>query len=238
MIEYVVQSGPLRGFDGIFDNRFDKLKHVADFHTIQITGKPTTQRIHIAKLSRSSERELAFVSTFFASVAAGHGAVFTMRDAASSRASELVKKLNRQDELRLAGEPQLTYHYHKYGTAEDDLVLVSLANFTTDFQFLAGCVPPVEGVMAFYLTSSPYDLFDIHWQRACRDSEKAKDDRIRRDSLSIANQAQVTFFMDSDGSYSVILNPKVTDVEAIEGKITTAGEKAGMKITFGPSLFS
>lgn len=238
MKEYVVQSGPLRTFDALFDNRFDKLKHVGDYHTIQITGKPTTQRIHIAKLSRSTERELAFVSTFFASVAAGQRTVFTMRDVAAARGQDLIHKLNRQDELRLKGEPELVYHYHTYGTAEDTLVLVSLVNFTTDFQFLSGCVPPSEGVMAFYLTSSPYDLFDIHWQRACRDSLKAKDDRIRRDILAIANEAQVTLFMDSDGSFSVLLHPKVTDVEAVEQKITAAGAQAGMQITFAPGLFS
>lgn len=238
MKDYVVQSGPLRGFDALFDNRFDKLKHVADFHTIQITGKPTTQRIHINRLSRSTERELAFVSTFFASVAAGQRAVFTMRDAAAARGAELIKKLNRQDELRLAGEPELPYHYHKYGTAEDDVVLVSLANFTTDFLFLSGCVPPAEGVMAFYLTSTPYDLFDIHWQRACRDSLKAKDDRIIRDILAVAHQAQITLLMDSDGSFSVVLHPKVTDIEAVEQKITLAGATAGMQIIFAPGLFS
>jgi hypothetical protein len=236
--DYVVQSGPLRGFDALFDNRFDKLKHVADFHTIQITGKPTTQRIHFNRLSRSTERELAFVSTFFASVAAGQRAVFTIRDAANARASELVKKLNNQKQLRLPGEAELPYSHLQYGIAEDDLVTVALANFTTDFQFLSGCVPPAEGALAFYLTATPYDMFDIHWQRACRDSLKAKDDRIRRDILAIADKAQITLFMDSDGSFSVLLHPKVTDVEGIEQKITLAGATAGMQIIFAPGLFS
>jgi hypothetical protein len=236
--EYVVQSGPLRTFDALFDNRFDKLKHVGDFHTIQITGKPTTQRIHIAKLSRSTERELAFVQTFFASVAAGQRTVFTMRDAAAARGAALVRKLGNQKELRLAGEPELVFSHLQHGAAEDDLVVVSLANFTTDFQFLGGCVPPAEGVMAFYLTSTPFDVFDIHWQRSCRDSLKAKDDRIRRDILAVAHEALVTLFMDSDGSFSVVLHPKVSDVEAVEQKISAAGAQAGMQITFAPGLFS
>lgn len=238
MKDYVVQSGPLRTFDSLFDNRFDKLKHVADFHTIQITGKPVTQRIVINRLSRSTERELAFVQTFFSSVAAGQRAIFTIRDAAAARASELVKKLNNQKELRLKGEAPLPYAHHQYGNAEDDLVVVSLANFTTDFQFLSGCVPPSEGVLAFYLTAAPYDMFDIHWQRACRDSLKAKDDRIFRDILAIAHEAQISLCMDADGSFTVLLHPKVTDVESIEEKISAAGKQAGMQIVFAPGLFS
>ena len=238
MKDYVVQSGPLRGFDALFDNRFDKLKHVADFHTIQITGKPTTQRIHINRLSRSTERELAFVTTFFSSVAAGQRAVFTIRDAGGARAAELVKKLNNQKELRLPGEPPLVYTHAQYGSAEDDLVTVALENFTTDFQFLSGCVPPADGVLAFYLTATPHDVFDIHWQRACRDSLKAKDDRIRRDILAVAHEAQITLFMDSDGSFSVLLHPKLSDIEAVEQKITLAGATAGMQIIFAPGLFS
>lgn len=238
MKEYVVQSGPLRSFDSLYDNRFDKLKHVGDFHTILITGKPTTQRIHINRLSRSSDRETGFVSAFFASVAVGQKTVFAMRDVGTGRASELAKRLARQKEFRLEGQPELRFAHHQYGNAEDDLVVVHLENFTTDFQMLSGCVPPSEGAMAFYLTGSPFDVFDIHWQRACRDSLKAKEDRIRRDILTVAHEAQITLFMDSDGSFSVILNPKVQDVEAVEQKISAAGEQAGMSIVFAPGLFS
>jgi hypothetical protein len=228
--EYVVQSGPLRSFDALFDNRFDKLKHVADFHTIQITAKPVTQRIHINKLSRSAERELAFVSAFFSSVATGQKTVVALRDVATGRGGALAKKLD--------APTALPYSHLKHGNAEDDFLAVQLKNFTTDFQILSGCVPPSEGVLAFYLTSTPFDLFDIHFQRACRDSLKAKDDRIRRDILSIAHEAQITLFMDADGAFAVILHPKVKDVEDVEQKITAAGQKAGLQITFAPGLFS
>jgi hypothetical protein len=235
--DYVVQSGPLRSFDALFDNRFDKLKQVADFHTIQITGKPTTQRIHINRLSRSTERELAFVSTLFASIAEGQKTILAVRDVATGRASQLIDKLTNQKEFR-RDLPPLVYSHLQYGTAEDDFVALHLKNFTTDFQILAGCVPPSEGVLAFYLTSSPFDIFDIHWQRACRDSLRAREDRIRRDILSIAHEAQTTLFMDADGSFAVILHPKVKDVEAVEEKITAAGKLAGMHIIFAPGLFS
>ena len=234
MKEYVVQTGPLRGFDALFDNRFDKLKHVADFHTIQITGKPTTQRIHINKLSRSTERELGFVSAFFSSVAADHKTVVAVRDAATGRAAQLGAKL--QDQA--GAPPPLPFSLLRHGVAEDFFAALQLRNVTTDFRILAGCVPPSEGVMAFYLTGTPFDIFDIHFQRACRDSLKAKDDRIRRDILSIAHEAQVTLFMDADGSFSVILHPKVEDVEGVEQKIKSAGERAGMQIIFAPGLFS
>jgi hypothetical protein len=238
VIEYVVQTGPLKTFDALFDNRFDKLKHVADFHTIQITGKPVTQRIVINRMRRSSERELNFVSAFFAAVSSGQKSVFVMRDVGNARGIELVRKLGNQKTLRLAGEPPLKYSHLQYGASEDDLLLVALGNFNSDFSFLHGCVPPAEGVMAFYLTNGPFDLFDIHFQRACRDSLKAKDDRIRRDVLSLAHEAQITLFMDADGAFSVTLHPKVTDVEAVEERITAAGASAGMKITFAPGLFS
>ncbi len=238
MKEYVVQSGPLRSFDALFDNRFDKLKQVADFHTIQITGKPVTQRVLINRLSRSTERELGFVSTFFSSVAADHKTVVALRDAATGRGAELAKKLQRQDAHRPAGHAPLAYSLLQYGVTEDCFAALQLRDFSTDFQILAGCVPPSEGVMAFYLTGTPFDIFDIHFQRACRDSLKAKDDRIRRDILSIAHEAQVTLFMDADGSFSVILHPKVQDVDAVEEKIKAAGERAGMQIIFAPGLFS
>ena len=230
MKEYVVQSGPLRSFDALFDNRFDKLKHVADFHTIQITAKPVTQRIQMNKLSRSSERELAFVSAFFSSVATGQKTVVAVRDVATGRGAQLAQKLQAQKAL--------PYSHLQYGSAEDAFVALHLKNFTTDYQVLSGCVPPSEGVLAFYLTSSPFDIFDIHWQRACRDSLKAKDDRIRRDILSIAHEAQITLFMDADGAFAVILHPKVQDMEDVEQKITAAGQKAGLQITFAPGLFS
>jgi len=236
VIEYVVQSGPLRTFDALFDNRFDKLKHVADFHTIQITAKPVTQRIHINRLRRSSERELNFVSAFFAAVASGQRSVFVMRDVGAGRGAELVRKLNLRKQLS-SGEPPLPFTHLQYGASEDDLLVLSLANFSGDFALLSGCVPPAEGILAFYLTSAPFDLFDIHWQRACRDSLKAKDDRIRRDVLSLAHEAQVTLFMDADGAFSVTLHPKVTDVEGVEARITAAGASAGMNITFAPGLF-
>jgi hypothetical protein len=236
VIEYVVQSGPLRTFDALFDNRFDKLKHVADYHTIQITGKPVTQRIHMNRMRRSSERELNFVSAFFASVASGQKSVFVMRDVGAARGAELVRKLTLQQKIS-SGEPAPPFTHLQYGPAEDDLVVVSLPKFN-DFIYLSGCVPPAEGVLAFYLTSAPFDLFDIHWQRACRDSLKAKDDRIRRDVLALAHEAQITLFMDADGAFSVTLHPKVTDVEGVETRITAAGASAGMQITFAPGLFS
>jgi len=227
--DYVVQSGPLRTFDALFDPRFDKLRPVGDYHTISITGKPTTQRIHINRLSRSSSRELMFVSTLFAALAKGAHAIFGIRDIAGGKAGGLAKKLFAQDGIK--------WHKMTYGTTEDDLILVEVKNFDKDFQNLQEYAPPDEGTMFFYLTAGAFDLFKIYWDRACGNALKIKDDRFRRDVMILAPEAKITLWMEPDGSFTVMLHPKVTDVEAVERAITAAGEQAGMTITFAPGLF-
>ena len=228
----VVQSGPLRTFDGLFDNRFDKLKHVADYHTIQITPKPVTQRIHINRLRRSADQELTFVSAFYATVGAGHKTVFGMRDVSAAKGEELNKALWSAD------APSLNFHRAAYGVSEDDVLIVELKNFQSDFDFLRPHTPPTEGSMFFYLTPAPFDTLKVYWERACAASLKAKDDRFLRDILSAAHEARITVWMDPDGSFGVLLHPKVTDVEAIETALTDAGRAAGLDITFAPGLFS
>jgi hypothetical protein len=227
--DYVVQSGPLRTFDVLYDHRFDKLRPVGDYHTISITGKPTTQRIHLNKLSRSSTRELKFVSTLFGSLAGGSHAIFGIRDIASGKAGGLAKDLFKKDGVQ--------WHKLTYGSTEDDLVLVEVKNFARDFQMLQQFAPPDEGTMFFYLTAAAFDLFKLYWDRACQGALKIKDDRFRRDVMILAPEAKITLWMESDGSFTVILHPKVPGVEAVEREITAAGEQAGMTITFAPGLF-
>jgi hypothetical protein len=227
--DYVVQSGPLRTFDVLYDNRFDKLRPVGDYHTISITGKPTTQRVMINRMSRSSEREIKFVSGLFTALAGGAHAIFGIRDVNGGKAGRLAKKLFESDGI----------HWHKmaYGTTEDDLILVELKNFANDFRMIEEFAPPDEGTMFFYLTAAPFDVFKLYWERACQGALKIKDDRFRRDVMILAPEAKISLWEDPDGSFTVILHPKVTDVEAVEREITTAGEQAGMTITFAPGLF-
>jgi hypothetical protein len=227
--DYVVQSGPLRTFDVLYDNRFEKLRPVGDFHTISITGKPTTQRVHIAKMSRSSERELKFVSTLFSALAGGAHAIFGIRDITGGRAGELSKKLFAMDGVM--------WHKLTYGTTEDDLVLVELKNFAKDFQLIQEFVPPSEGSMFCYLTAAAFDVFQLYWERACQGALKIKDDRFRRDIMILAPEAKITLWQEPDGSFTIILHPKVEDVESVEREITAAGGQAGMTITFAPGLF-
>jgi len=227
--DYVVQSGPLRTFDVLFDPRFDKLKPVGDYHTISITGKPTTQRVMINRMNRSSERELDFVSTLFSALAGGAHAIFGIRDIAAGKAGKLAKKMFETDGIQ--------WHKMTYGDTDDDLILVELKNFAKDFQLLQEYAPPDEGTMFFYLTASAFDVFKLYWERACAGALKIKDDRFRRDVMILAPQAKITLWMEPDGSFTVLLHPKVTDVEAVEREITAAGEKAGMTITFAPGLF-
>lgn len=229
MKDYVVQSGPLRTFDVLYDHRFEKLRPVGDYHTICITGKPTTQRVVIASMSRSSDRELKFVSSLFSALAGGAHAIFGMRDIAGGRGGELAKKLFATEGV--------TWHKMSYGVTEDVLLLVELKNFARDFQLLQEFVPPSEGSMFFYLTAASFEVFKLYWERACQGALKIKDDRFRRDVMILAPEAKITLWQDPDGSYTVLLHPKVEDVEAVEREITSSGEQAGMTITFAPGLF-
>jgi hypothetical protein len=121
---------------------------------------------------------------------------------------------------------------------EVDLVLAELRDFTGDFELIKDCVPPSAGEMFFYLSSSPFEVFDIYWQRSCRDSLKAKDDRFRRDVVGLANQSKVALHQDQEGSFTVVVHPQIKDVSEVENAISSAGDRAGMSITFAPGLFS
>ena len=229
MKEYVVQSGPLRTFDAIYDARFEKLRSAADYHTICITGKPTTQRVLIASLSRSSDQELLFVSTLFSALAGGAHAIFGLRDITGGKAAELAKKLWDQDRIK--------WHKMVYGSTDDDLVLVELKNVATDFKFVQDFVPPNEGSVFCYLTAASFDVYKLYWERACQSALKIKDDRFRRDIMILAPEAKITLWQDPDGSFTLILHPGAGDNEAVEREVSAAGEKAGMTITFAPGLF-
>lgn len=230
MKEFVVQSGPLRSFDAIYDDRFEKMRAVSDYHTIQISGRGETQRRYMADLRRSADREIQFVAGFFSSIGKGHRTLVGLRDIRQGNAALLARKLKGQDKLR--------WSEMKYGISEDDLTLVELQDFAQDFQLLAGLIPPAGGESFFYLTASPFDVFDVHWQRLAPASLKAREDRLRRDVVAFAHQAKVVLHQDQGGTFTVVIHPKVDDVDAIENAISRAGMAAGLKITFAPGLFS
>jgi hypothetical protein len=227
--DYVVQSGPLRTFDVLYDNRYEKLRPVGDYHTICVTGKPTTQRIAMASMSRSSEREIKFITALFTALAGGAHAIFGLRDITGGKAGGLAQKL--------FGLDGINWNKSLYGTTEDDLVIVELKNFEKDFHLIQEFVPPSEGSLFCYLTAASFDVFKLYWDRAGQAALKSKDDRFRRDIMILAPEAKMTLWVDPDGSYTVILHPKVQDVEAVEREITVAGEQAGMTITSAPGLF-
>ena len=231
MKDYQVQSGPLRTFSDLYDERFEKLRAVADFHTIQIVARPDTVRRIMAEIKRSEDLalELRFVATFFTSLNRGQRTTFGIRDVTQGKASLLARRLGAQQRLR--------WSRMKYGVSEDDLVIVDLQDFAGDFKFLLEFTPPNMGDM-FFCLSAPFDLADIYWQRAARASAKAQDDRFRRDMAGAAHQAQVLVGQHADGSYTIVLHPSLTDVSLVEMAITAAGQKAGMVISFAPGLFS
>jgi hypothetical protein len=227
--DYVVQAGPLRTFEALFDGRFEKFRAVGDYHTIEITGKPTTQRRFMNDIRRSAEREVLFVSSLFQALAKGHKTLFGIRDVTQGNAYKLGGKLKDQ---------KLKWSEMVYGVVEDDLVLCELRDFAGDFDLIKDCVPPTAGEMFFYLSASPFDVFDIYWQRVCRDSTKAREERFRRDVVGLAKESKLTLHQDSEGSFTVVVHPQITDVSEVENAIAAAGEKAGMGISFAPGLFS
>lgn len=231
MKDYQVQSGPLRTFPDLYDERFEKLRAVADFHTIQITSRPDTVRRVMAEIKRSDDlaREMRFVASFFSSLNRGQRTTFGMRDVSQGKADLLAQHLKTQQRLR--------WSRMKYGVSEDDLVVVELQDFAGDFKFLLEFTPPRMGDL-LYCLSAPFDLADIYWQRAARGSSKAQDDRFRRDMAGAAQHAQVLVGQHADGSYTIVLHPTLADVSVVEMAITGAGQKAGMVISFAPGLFS
>ena len=229
MKDYVVQAGPLRTFDTLFDGRFEKFRAVGDYHTIEITAKPTTQRRFMNDMKRSSEREVSFVSSLFQSLSKGHKTLFGIRDVTQGNAYKLGGKLKSQ---------KLRWSEMVYGVVEDDVVLAELRDFTADFELIKDCVPPQAGEMFFYLSASPFDVFDVYWSRVCRDSLKAREERFRRDVVGLASQSKLTLHQDTEGSFTVVVHPQVTDVAEVENAIAAAGERAGMGISFAPGLFS
>lgn len=230
MKDYVVQAGPLRTFETLYDGRFEKFRAVGDYHTIEITAKPTTQRRYMNSMTRSAEREVLFVSSFFQPLAKGHRTLFGMRDVVQGNAYKLGAKLKDQKKIKWAEMV--------YGSSEDDVIIAELKDFAGDFDVLKDCCPPTSGEMFFYLSAAPFDVFDIYWTRACRDSLKAKEDRFRRDVVGLANQSKIALHQDAEGSFTVVVHPQVSDVSEVENAISSAGDKAGMAITFAPGLFS
>ncbi len=228
MQDYVVQSGPLRSFEGIYDPRFEKLRLIADYHTIQIFSKPVTRRIVMAEIKRSAPRELRFAAGFFAPFAEGHRTIFGIRDVAGGKAGALASKLLKAD---------LKFLHLQYAMSEDDLVLVEVKDFLRSLPMLEPFAPPVDGGLFFYLTSAPFDLFEIAWQRAAEASLKAREDRFRRDVLASSHDSKLALFGDRDGSFTVVLHPKNPEVQSIERQIELAGRRADMNIVFAPGLF-
>jgi hypothetical protein len=227
--DYVIQSGPLRTFEGLYDNRFEKLRPAGDFHTICLMGKPGTQRIAIRTMSRSASQEIKFISALFPALAGDAHAIFGLRDITMGKAGQLAKALFSKDGIK--------WHKLLYGTTEDDLILMELKNVKTAFEMLQDFVPPDEGSMFCYLTTAKFDGFKLYWERAAQAASKSKDDRFRRDIMILAPEAKITLWQDPDGSYTLILHPIVKDTEAVEREITAAAEAAGMSVTSAPGLF-
>jgi len=228
-MDYVVQAGPLRTFETLYDPRSGKTRQVADFHTIELVTRDRSHRGALSELSRSHDREMRFVASFLKAVLQDQRVVFGMRDAHQNRAWLLGRKLQ--------GQPDRRWSTMKYGASDDDLVLAELRDLGADFALLGKFAPPPGGEMFFHLTSGGFDLFDIYWRRAARSSGKAGEDRFPRDVAAMAHEARITLLQDATGSFTVILNPRHAETGAVERTLAAAGREAGMPIVFAPGLF-
>ena len=228
MRDYVVQTGPLRTFEGLYDSRWEKIRNVENHPTIQITVRPGTKRLFMAEYSRSTGKELRFVSGFFESVIAGHRIIFGMRDVNQGKARALADTLVKQKKLN--------WFDTKYSISEDDLTVVELKDFSDDFKLIQPFAPPEAGGLFFYLTRASLDLLEVYWLRCARSAEKSKDDPFCRDVIGNAHDSKIVLMQDQDGSFTVVVHPKVV-IDPIQQAITEAGAKAGMEITFAPGLF-
>jgi hypothetical protein len=227
--EYIVQAGPLRTFETLFDPRSGKTKAVADYHTIELVSRDRSRPGVLAELRRSADQEIRFLESFLRATRTGHRLFFGMRDANQGRAWMLSQRLKGRD-----GTP---WSLMKYGVSEDDLLLLEVREFDADFRLIREFAPPLAGEMFFTLTRSTFDLYDIGWQRAARSSSRPGEDRFRRDVAALAYQSLATLLQDGTGSFTLILDPSAVDVPGMERQITSAGKQAGMEITFAPSLF-
>jgi hypothetical protein len=227
--EYIVQAGPLRTFEALFDPRSGKTRQVADYHTIELVSRDRTRSGVMAALRRSADQEIRFVSSFLRAAQTGHRLFFGMRDANQGRAWHLAH--------RLKDQARFPWSVMKYGLSEDDLVLCEIKDLAAGFDLIKEFAPPQAGEMFFSLTRGTFDLHDVYWQRAARSSTKPGEDRFRRDVAAMAHETLATLLQDGSGSFTVILNPQAADVPGMERLITIAGKEAGMQITFAPSLF-
>lgn len=228
MKDYLVQTGPLRTFETFFDPRLEKLRAVADCHTVQLNPRRETKRRVMADLNREVAAEIRFIQSFFSAVTADHRTIFGIRDVTQGKAGQLAQALLKQDRLK--------YFEAEYGMSEDELTVVEFKDFAGDFDLIQRFVPPSAGSSFFYLTWGTLDLFEIYWLRAARASVRSQVDRFRHDVLAHAGEAKISLLHEQDGSFTIVLHPRV-EPAPIQEQIAAAGAKAGLEITFAPGLF-
>ncbi len=230
MKPFVAQSGPLRTLEGLYDDRFERVRNVADYPAFTILQNRQNGQRGLTQLRYKQESPLQFFFGIMSSAEKGFRCIFGLRDVRLENARRLAAQLKKQNRLRWID--------FTYGPDEDDLVLVELQDPSRDFLVLRGFVPPRAGEAFCYLTRAPFDIFEISWARAARSSFKAgRDDRFRSDTLSLASESRITLHLDSSGGYGLVLHPDVKDLDAKERLLIASGKTAGMDISFAPGLF-
>lgn len=228
MLEYVVQEGPLRSFESLYDPRSPRSRPVAEFHTIEILPREAPRGGALAALRRAPERERRFLEEFLKPFLKDRHAIFGLRDVNQGRAWLLSRRLQGQGRRATL---------MKYGLSDDDLILLELRDPERDFAFLGEYLPPEAGDLFFHLTSGTFDLFDIYWRRAAGASARPGEDRFRRDVAAMAQEAYLTLLQDAAGVFTIILNPRSLRPSEVEPRLAEAARAAGFRITFAPSLF-
>lgn len=229
MKDYVAATGPLRNCEHLYDRSLDRLPDLGDYPVVELISRAQHDRT-VAEYHRDPARELSFLENFIASTDGGHRVLFGFQDVDKAAAYRLTRLLQSQNQIRWTSV--------KYWNSDDDIVLCELKNFRPDFHFLQELYPPTSGNVFFHVTRQTFDLFEIHWKRRAQASLKAEEDPFRRDLLAFAEGALLTLHVDPQGNFAVVRNPAYLNFDALQDRLSRAGERAGIGVTFAPALVS
>ena len=226
MTDYVVSSGPLHTFEHLYDARLDRIKGLRDYPTLTIIAKSLADH-RFSEYRRDPVRELAFASTFMASVAPKQTVLCGFHDVHARKGILLEAALKDQSRIRWTTIP--------YGTAKDDLILMHFKDVKPDFAIVHPHHPPASGGVFFHLTRQVFDVAEIYWNRKAAGS--MKEERFHRDVVAFTPESLLTFIIDREGSFAVVSHPSFLDEATLQGHLQEAARRALMRITVAPSLF-
>jgi len=226
MQEYVASTGPLRGFEHLYDGRLDRLPDIGGFQVLELTIKGEGN--YLTEYKRQGRLEWVFIHGFFDAVAIGKPVIYGLRDVEKAVAAKLAQRLEKAQEMPFAAM--------KYFTCDDDLVLSEITHFRDQLQWVNDLYPPRDGHAFFYL-SRGFAAAESYWKSAAHGSQQAKADPFLRDFFWQTVDSPVLLLIDERGTIDIAFSPKFKDEEKIKRCVAESALKADMKVTYAPSLF-